>query len=987
MVFFTDSATISAVGKTRNSTVISLDMLNRQTALLDGLFARVPEAIVLLDTDERILQVNPEFTRLFGYAQEEACGHLINELVVPEELLAEAEEYARGGLRRERLNVEAVRKHKDGTRVYVSIVSGPVSVAGSQIAEYVIYRDITERKRAEQRLQESEAYLEEAQRLSQTGSWAWSPAAGDIRYWSETCYRVLGFDPAGPLPRFEEFFHRIHPDDQAASSELFEQSIRDKTDFELDYRIVHPEKGIRDIHAVGHAVLDGSGSLGEFVGTVIDVTERKRAEQELRQREADLRTKNERLKLLLNVTSQITSNLNLRELLRAVSSSIREVMHCDAVFVSLVDSASGKPRLYVLDFPHGKGLIKEEIVYTISAAGKRVLETLKPSVVDLSDPAAVPPEIYDRVVAEGLKSACLILLVNRGRVLGGLVIARKTEASFTPDDLEFLAQVSGQIAIAVENALAFQEVSGLRDRLQLLLNLTTKITSTLDLREVLRAVAANVRELIHADAATVSLPDATSGKFRLFAVDFPHGRGAIKEELLYTPGAASRKAADTMKPVVGYAQELDERESSEVRDIAAAEGMKAFCLIPLVTRGRFLGILSILRTTETPFTPQDVDLLTQASGQIAIAVENALAYHEISELKNKLSQEKLYLEEEIRSEWGFEQIIGNSGALKHVLQMVETVAQSDSTVLLLGETGTGKELIARAIHDRSRRKERTFVKLNCAAIPTGLLESELFGHEKGAFTGAITQKAGRLELADQGTLFLDEVGDIPIEIQPKLLRVLQEREFERLGGTHTRKVNVRLVAATNRDLEKMTAEREFRSDLFYRLNVFPIRIPPLRHRKEDIPLLVRYFVQKFADQMQKKIEAVPTAVMKSLTAWDWPGNIRELENFIERGVILTRGKSLEAPLGELRKLHVDEPVQAQQSTGQEDIARIVKETISALNIGDERARKQRDDIVRALTEGKGRVGGPDGAAARLGINRTTLLSRMKKFGINPQLYT
>jgi len=221
----------------------------------------VPEAIVLLDTDERILQVNPEFTRVFGYAQEEACGRLINELVVPEELLAEAEEYARGGLRRERLNVEAVRKHKDGTRVHVSIVSGPVSVAGSQIAEYVIYRDITKRKRAEQRLQESEAYLEEAQRLIQTGSWAWSPAAGDIRYWSETCYRVLGFDPAGPLPRFEEFFHRIHPDDQAASSELFEQSIRDKTDFELGYRIVHPEKGIRDIHAVGHAVLDGSGMV------------------------------------------------------------------------------------------------------------------------------------------------------------------------------------------------------------------------------------------------------------------------------------------------------------------------------------------------------------------------------------------------------------------------------------------------------------------------------------------------------------------------------------------------------------------------------------------------------------------------------------------------------------------------------------------------------------------------------------------------------
>jgi formate hydrogenlyase transcriptional activator len=333
--------------------------------------------------------------------------------------------------------------------------------------------------------------------------------------------------------------------------------------------------------------------------------------------------------------------------------------------------------------------------------------------------------------------------------------------------------------------------------------------------------------------------------------------------------------------------------------------------------------------------------------------------------------------------------VGNSPALNHVLQLVETVAPGDSTVLLLGETGTGKELIARAIHDRSRRKERTFVKLNCASIPTGLLESELFGHEKGAFTGAISQKIGRMELADQGTLFLDEVGDIPTEIQPKLLRVLQEREFERLGSTHTRKVNVRLIAATNRDLERMVANREFRSDLFYRLNVFPIRIPPLRDRREDIPLLVSYFVQKFARQMQKRIDAIPVAVMKGLTAWEWPGNIRELENFIERAVILTRGKALEAPLGELRKLKNEEPTRAAQPV-QDDIARIVKETISALNgkkdLFDENSRKQREEIVRALTESKGRVGGEDGAAARMGINRTTLIARIKKFGIDPRQY-
>jgi formate hydrogenlyase transcriptional activator len=524
------------------------------------------------------------------------------------------------------------------------------------------------------------------------------------------------------------------------------------------------------------------------------------------------------------------------------------------------------------------------------------------------------------------------------------------------------------------------------DRLELLLNLTTKITSSLDLREVLRAIAANIREVIHADAVAVSLIDAGSEKFRVFAIDFPHGKGVVKEELLITPSAAAKKAMDTLKPVV-----IDTREPEEfvagTTEIAVAEGIKANCIIPLVTRGRVLGILAPARTTETPFLPEDVDFLNRASGQIAIAIENALAYQEISELKDKLAQEKLYLEEEIRADSGFERIIGKSAALKRVLQMVETVAPSDSTVLLLGETGTGKELIARAIHDRSRRKDRTFVKLNCAAIPTGLLESELFGHEKGAFTGAIAQKVGRLELGDQGTLFLDEVGDIPIEIQPKLLRVLQEREFERLGSTHTRKVNVRLVAATNRDLEKMVADREFRSDLFYRLNVFPIRIPSLRERKEDIPLLVSYFAQKFAKQMQKKIESVPSVAMKALTAWEWPGNIRELENFIERAVILTRGKALEAPLTELRKTETataaDAGVDRKNRTAR-------KATSSRPNVNagaEEYERKQREEILEALTACKGRIGGSDGAAIRLGINRTTLMYRMRKFGIYAKLYS
>src|SRR5467141_3718768 len=506
-----------------------------------------------------------------------------------------------------------------------------------------------------------------------------------------------------------------------------------------------------------------------------------------------------------------------------------------------------------------------------------------------------------------------------------------------------------------------EELRRQNDRLQLLLNLTSRITSSLDLREVLRAIAANIRQVIQADLVTVSLPDGASGKIRVFAMDFPHGKGLIKEDLLVAPSTAAKKAMDTLKPVVLDSPESDNCVSGN------AEGIKTQCIIPLVNRDRILGLLCPSRTTETPFVPEDVDFLSRASGQIAIAIENALAYHEISELKDKLAQEKLYLEEEIRSDSGFERIIGKSAPLKHILELVDTVAPSDSTVLLLGETGTGKELIARAIHDRGRRKDRTFVKLNCAAIPTGLLESELFGHEKG-------------------TLFLDEVGDIPIEIQPKLLRALQEREFERLGSTHTRKVNVRLVAATNRNLEKMVADREFRSDLFYRLNVFPIRIPSLRERKEDIPLLVSYFVQKFAKQMQKQIESVPSAVMKGLTAWEWPGNIRELENFIERAVILTRGKALEVPLTELRKTETEMAVDA--VVNKKRAARKAFSSGPDINAGaEEYERKQREEIIQALTACKRRVGGTDGAAIRLGISRTTLIYRMRRLGIYAKLYS
>ena len=566
---------------------------------------------------------------------------------------------------------------------------------------------------------------------------------------------------------------------------------------------------------------------------------------------------------------------------------------------------------------------------------------------------------YGRLIAElGIASTCTLPLTGGTRRLGVLSLGRFYPNAYDEEEVRFLRLASDQIALAIDAAVNFYLSQRSEERLKLILDLTNQVVSNLEFHDLLLAASSSVRRVMHSDAAAIMLSDASGSHLRVHALDYPDSRGIFVEGAMVPiedtmPGHSFKSG----KPVV--VNRLDPAEMPpEMYKKALAEGLNSFCDVPLMSRSRLLGVLAVARREENAFRADDVGFLTQVANQVAIGVENSLAYSKIAELTDRLAQEKLYLEDEIRGDMDFEGIVGQSSALRHVLNLVETVAPSDSTVLLLGETGTGKELIARAIHDRSRRKNRTFVKLNCAAIPTGLLESELFGHERGAFTGAITQKIGRLELADQGSLFLDEVGDIPIDIQPKLLRALQEREFERLGSTHTKKVNVRLVAATNRDLERMIENREFRSDLYYRLNVFPIRIPPLRERPEDIPLLVRYFTQKYARRMEKQIESVPTVAMKKLANWHWPGNIRELENFIERSVILTHSSALQVPVSEIGGNGGTAPL-----------------------LGSRQA-DDREDILRILKDTRGRVAGPQGAAARMGIKRTTLISRMKKLGID-----
>jgi PAS domain S-box-containing protein len=494
----------------------------------------------------------------------------------------------------------------------------------------------------------------------------------------------------------------------------------------------------------------------------------------------------------------------------------------------------------------------------------------------------------------------------------------------------------------------------------LLAEITNILVSNLDIRSLLSAISASIHKVIPHDYACLALYDEKSGELRLQSLEDPYTEELIPAGMaLPVEGTPAGRAFTHREPLVLNRLETADFAPDVTRRLTGL-GLKSACWLPLMAGDRTLGALSVGFRREAAFAESDVYLLKEVANQIAIAIDNALTFRNIAELKDRLAEEKLYLEEELRTAYNFEEIIGESPGLKRALKQAESVASTDATVLILGETGTGKELVARAIHNMSARREHTFVRMNCAAIPTGLLESELFGHEKGAFTGAIAQKVGRAELAHQGTLFLDEVGDIPLELQPKLLQVLQEKEFERLGSNRTVSVDMRLIAATNRDLDQMVADQRFRSDLYYRLNVFPVVLPPLRERPEDIPTLACYFVQKYAPRMNKRIKTIPAETMGALTRWSWPGNIRELENFIERAVILSRGPILQAPLGELKALTKK--------------AEPTRETTLVA--------AEREHILLVLREAGGVIAGPYGAAARLGIKRTTLNGMMRRLGIS-----
>ena len=651
----------------------------------------------------------------------------------------------------------------------------------------------------------------------------------------------------------------------------------------------------------------------------------------------------ERYQLLLQAADTLKQCRDRGDILALLPRTISEMVPYDRL--SILFDCTGVD-WFVLTNNGGEGqLVPSAESPPEAAISSRAIATNTPIIQTSTDATAA--EL-------GMASLCTLPLRGVERLVGSLTLGSRVAGAYGPEELQLLSFIADQVAARLLVDAAARRFA----RAQLILKINNDIASDLELRGLLRSAAQSVRLALKCDVVTISVADGDN-ELMMYALDFPEGRGVFKEGArVPIEGTVLGRVFRTHERMVVTKHDL----TDPVYIRAAAEGINSACFCPLVNQDRTLGVITAGRREGPPMNEAGCELLSEVAHQVAIALDNAMAYQKISELKDQLAQEKLYLEDEIRDARNFEEIVGQSPALRRLLQQVATVAPTDSNVLIYGETGSGKELIARALHDSSPRRGNTFVKLNCAAIPTGLLESELFGHEKGAFTGAVTQRIGRFELANRGTIFLDEVGEVPLELQPKLLRVLQEREFERLGSSRTLRTDARLIAATNRDLSEMVEKQTFRADLYYRLNVFPIEVPPLRERAEDIPMLVRHFVHQFARRMNKTIETIPSETMNALTNYSWPGNIRELQNLIERAMILSSGSVLRVPLEVLKSSNV---IAAPLGNG----------TSKTL------AEAERAHILAVLTEADWVLAGPQGAAARLGMNRSTLRFRMGKLGI------
>ena len=672
-----------------------------------------------------------------------------------------------------------------------------------------------------------------------------------------------------------------------------------------------------------------------------------------------------RFRALLEIPTAIASQPHLQSVLHRTFALLSGVIPFEAIAVLLQDQKLGMARVHAAQTGTGHTGINTGTDFPVKGTAIGLaIDQQKPAFIE-DGQAEIKnyPEIAACLNGEQIRGFYAFPISTSRRRLGALVVITKSHA-LDADAVKLMGCVASQLSLALDSALDFEsagdhhrELARERDRLKLLLEINNHVVSQLEMNDFFRAASASLRQFFGNDVTGFWLLDQESKRLNCAVLDFPSNHTAPAS---FDIPEVTEQLMEKLRARAPFIEKLSDIEQQFPLVVSASlrrESIVSFAHVPLVGPHGPIGAMSLGSRRENAFSQADLDLLTPVASQIALALENALAYERLSASRKHLDDQRIYLESEIVSEHGFEDIIGRSNALRKVLDQVNIVAPTDSTVVVYGETGTGKELIARAIHRLSPRSSNTFVRLNCAAIPSGLLESELFGHEKGAFTGALAQRRGRFELADQGSLFLDEIGDISLDLQPKLLRAIQEHEFERLGSARTIHVNVRLIAATHKDLRKMVRDGTFREDLFYRLSVFPIEVPPLRERREDIPLLVEYFVSRLCRRMQRSITTIPRETMDALMAWDWPGNVRELENFIERAVILSSGPRLNAPVAELSSSRT--------------------ESSSVLSFHS----SERNAILAALQVAKGRISGNGGAAELLGLKRTTLLNKMHKLNL------
>jgi PAS domain S-box-containing protein len=878
--------------------------LRRQKEQLDRLFELSPVAVILTDQNFQVLRVNQEFTHMFGYSPEEALGRPLYELIIPEEFQEATRKVMALVLSGKKLNLESIRRRKDGVRLDVSITVASLSLAFGQRAIYLIYQDITEPKKAERELRRSEGYLAEAQKLTHTGSWAWNVRTGAL-FWSQEIFRIYDYAPQEIGLTWSQFLERVHPEDrpQIEQRAKMEASEKQWVDSQDNFRIVLPDGTIKHLHSVAHPVRDQSGEVTQVVGTVMDVTEQWKARAELEKAFEEIKQRTEALRRSEGYLAEA------QKLTHTGSWAVR---------VPQMENAQRQA---------GQGLaVVPRSGWDASYWSKEMYRIFG------LDPDPTPPpymEVVRRLHPEDARHYTPVVEQ-----------AIRDRTDFETDHRLLLPNGAAKYIHVVGHPV----VNASGDVIEL-------IGTAMDVTEQHEARAALETALEQIKAEETELRRMTDAIASYICVLRPDGTAlsANQTVLDYLGLTLEDVQREDLRARIFHPEDVE--RLLEERHEALAHGK------PFELEQRELGKDGKYRWFLVRYNP-----LRNDHGNIIRWYATGTDIEDRKQAEERMRNENVALREQIDQAFMFEEIVGASPALQTVLSSIVKVAPTDSTVLITGETGTGKELIARAIHKHSRRSGQAFISVNCASIPSSLIASELFGHEKGAFTGAVQRRQGRFELAHSGTIFLDEVGDLPAETQITLLRVLQERQFERVGGNRILPADVRVIAATNRDLTTAIAAGTFRADLFYRLNVFPIEVPPLRKRREDIPMLVEYFVKRYAEKAGKQIRKIDRNTLEQCQLYPWPGNIRELQNIVERSVILSSGDTF----------WIEKAWLASQEAARQELPGPLPDTLQ---------NQEREIIETALAESKGKVAGPEGAAAKLGIPRSTLDSKIKQLGI------